>query len=230
MTRLALVGARIEAPFGSLDDATILIEDGRIVQVGPREAVIVNDARRLEAGGLLAVPGFIDLHAHGALGVDYFGAPTGEIERVLEWLPSTGVTSRCRPPRVPRPRHSWRRPPPWANWWAGAGQARAYSDSISRGRGLRRASAAHNSVLRSRPPDVEEFKRVQDAAGGHVRMVTLAPKQPGAPALISAPGGHGGHRRGRAHRCDVCPDGPGARPWAATRDALLQRHARAASP
>ena len=35
-----------------------------------------------------------------------------------------------------------------------------------------------------RPPDFDEFRRWQDAARGHIRMVTLAPEWPGAPRYI----------------------------------------------
>lgn len=35
-----------------------------------------------------------------------------------------------------------------------------------------------------RDPDWDEFRRWQDAAGGHIRMVTLAPERPGAAAFI----------------------------------------------
>jgi N-acetylglucosamine-6-phosphate deacetylase len=37
-----------------------------------------------------------------------------------------------------------------------------------------------------RPPDVEEFRRWQDAARGHIRLVTVAPEWPQAPAYIEA--------------------------------------------
>jgi N-acetylglucosamine-6-phosphate deacetylase len=35
-----------------------------------------------------------------------------------------------------------------------------------------------------RPPDRDEFRRLQDAAGGRIRLVTLAPEHDGAPAFI----------------------------------------------
>lgn len=35
-----------------------------------------------------------------------------------------------------------------------------------------------------RPPDRDEFRRFQDAAGGAIRLVTLAPEVPGAPEFI----------------------------------------------
>jgi N-acetylglucosamine-6-phosphate deacetylase len=37
-----------------------------------------------------------------------------------------------------------------------------------------------------RPPDIDEFRRWQDATGGQVRLVTLAPEWPGAPKYIEA--------------------------------------------
>jgi N-acetylglucosamine-6-phosphate deacetylase len=37
-----------------------------------------------------------------------------------------------------------------------------------------------------RPPDLDEFHRLQDAAGGRIRLVTLAPERPGAIPLIQA--------------------------------------------
>ena len=37
-----------------------------------------------------------------------------------------------------------------------------------------------------RPPDIEEFRRWQEATGGRIRLVTLAPEWPGAPRYIEA--------------------------------------------
>lgn len=37
-----------------------------------------------------------------------------------------------------------------------------------------------------RPPDLDEFRRFQDAAGGHIRLVTLSPEWPDAPRFIEA--------------------------------------------
>jgi N-acetylglucosamine-6-phosphate deacetylase len=37
-----------------------------------------------------------------------------------------------------------------------------------------------------RPPDWDEFRRLQDAAGGHIRLVTLAPELPGAVPFIES--------------------------------------------
>ena len=36
-----------------------------------------------------------------------------------------------------------------------------------------------------RPPDVEEFQRLQDAAGGRIRILTMSPEYAGAPQFIA---------------------------------------------
>jgi dihydroorotase len=46
---------------GPLD---VLIERGKIVQVQPRDADIPESAYRVEAGGQIVCPGFVDLHVH----------------------------------------------------------------------------------------------------------------------------------------------------------------------
>jgi N-acetylglucosamine-6-phosphate deacetylase len=42
-----------------------------------------------------------------------------------------------------------------------------------------------------RPPDVDEYRRWQDAAGGRIRIITLSPEYPGAAAYIRAVVGDG---------------------------------------
>ena len=61
--RLFIKGGRVVDPSrGVDDDLDVLIEDGRVAQVGPRLAV--RGAEVMEAEGLVVCPGFIDLHTH----------------------------------------------------------------------------------------------------------------------------------------------------------------------
>src|SRR5205085_11519203 len=41
-----------------------------------------------------------------------------------------------------------------------------------------------HALLHIRPPDLTEFQRLQEAAGGRIRLVTLAPELPGAMPFI----------------------------------------------
>ena len=68
---LAITGAKVVTMAGSdggiVEGATVLIRDGRIVQVGPSASVdIPRGTPTIDAAGKTIVPGFVDAHAHGA--------------------------------------------------------------------------------------------------------------------------------------------------------------------
>ena len=76
-----------------------------------------------------------------------------------------------------------------------------------------------------RPPDWDEFRRLQDAAGGRIRLVTLAPEHEGALPFIEKLTSVGRRRRSRPYGGDrgaasATPSPPGpasARTWATAR-------------
>ncbi len=133
-------------------------------------------------------PGFIDLQVNGFAGVDY-NAPEAsheEIGKSIRVMFSTGVT-RFFPTVITGPPDRMRAA--LANL-AGAREAspegaaiealHVEGPHISPEDGPRGAHPAQWV----RPPDPDEFHRWQDAAQGLVRLVTLAPEWPGAPAYI----------------------------------------------
>src|SRR4051794_24151708 len=76
---LAIVGARVVAPEGEVDGALVLT-DGRVAAVGgaaPAGAAVV------EADGLVALPGFLDLHVHGGGGGDVMDATPRALRALL---------------------------------------------------------------------------------------------------------------------------------------------------
>ncbi len=64
---VAFVGVRV-VPMDServVDGQTVLVRDGRIVAIGPAEAVVVpDDALRVEGRGRYLLPGLVDMHVH----------------------------------------------------------------------------------------------------------------------------------------------------------------------
>ena len=71
--------------------ATICIEDGKlqVLEAGcPTEEGTVFDA-----AGLKLVPGFIDTHTHGAVGVDVNGATAEDLEKISCFMASKGTTA-----------------------------------------------------------------------------------------------------------------------------------------
>lgn len=64
------------------------IENGCISQFG----VFPPDGEDIDAAGLYVIPGFIDTHIHGSVGVE-FAAANEDFSKARKWLASEGVTS-----------------------------------------------------------------------------------------------------------------------------------------
>lgn len=75
-----------------VDHATVLVEAGRISRVD-RDGVEINVASISELERLTLYPGFIDIHIHGAVGVDTMTASKDDLTRVSLFLASQGVTA-----------------------------------------------------------------------------------------------------------------------------------------
>lgn len=86
MTRLS--GATIVLPDGLLQGGSLEIEDGRITGISS------SGAGGRDAGGLFIVPGFIDVHVHGADGTDTLDDGDA-VRRIAATLPRFGVTAFC---------------------------------------------------------------------------------------------------------------------------------------
>lgn len=71
------------------EDATVCIEDGKL-RLTERSG---EDGALFDARGLMIVPGFIDTHTHGAVGVDVNGADADALEAVSRFLASHGTTA-----------------------------------------------------------------------------------------------------------------------------------------
>jgi N-acetylglucosamine-6-phosphate deacetylase len=139
-------------------------------------------------GDVYVAPGFIDIQVNGFAGVDYNApdAPHDEIARSLRVMFSTGV-SRCFPTVItgdPERMLGALRNLAAAREALPEGPAmeafHVEGPHISPEDGPR---GAHPQRW-VRPPDVEEYKRWQEAAQGHVRLITLSPEWPEAPYYI----------------------------------------------
>ena len=92
---LLVTGARVLTPGGEWPRGWIAVEGGRIAAMGqgkPPERRRAG-ANVLDAGGLVALPGFIDLHVHGAIGADVMDADPDGLRRMARFYASHGVTA-----------------------------------------------------------------------------------------------------------------------------------------
>lgn len=69
--------------------ADIRIENGRITEIG----IIDEDGR--DMSGMTALPGFVDIHIHGANGGDFSDASKESLDKISAYLAKNGVTSFC---------------------------------------------------------------------------------------------------------------------------------------
>ncbi len=104
-----LRNARIVLPDRIIESADLLTDGDRIARVispDSRESVAAQSVVDLQ--GLTLFPGFIDVHIHGAAGIDTMAASAEDLRRVGEFLARHGVTSWL-PTLVPAPVEQYER-------------------------------------------------------------------------------------------------------------------------
>lgn len=165
------------------------IFSGSAVEVSAAAVIDVVDHLIAPPAGLpFLAPGFIDLQVNGFAGVDYCSpeAPQDGIARSIHSMYATGVT-RFFPTVITGT----------AENMAGALRNLAKArESLAEGVSMEgfhvegphispedgpRGAHPRHCV---RPPDFDEFLRWQEAANGHVRLVTVSPEWPEAPSYI----------------------------------------------
>ena len=92
--RLLLRNACLVLPDRLLKPGAVLIEAGRIASIVAAEAAkfSATDVTLIKLDGLTLYPGFIDVHLHGAVGVDTMDASAKQLGHVSQFLATQGVT------------------------------------------------------------------------------------------------------------------------------------------
>jgi len=92
--RLAIRRGKVITPLEAFEQADLLIEDGRLLAVGPGAAAGGAD-EVIDAGDYIVAPGFVDIHVHGSAGHDAMDGTRQAIEGMAKYFASRGVTSFC---------------------------------------------------------------------------------------------------------------------------------------
>ena len=158
--------------------------DGKFTEGGIEFDEKVIDAGSAVSGGLDAqgcyiIPGLIDVHTHAAVGADASDADAEGMLKmslyyaakgVTSWLPTTMTLKEPELTAAVKVIRDFRRPEKGAKV-AGIDLEGPFVSYEKRG-----AQNADNIHV----PDAEMFKRLNDASGGIVKLITIAPEEPGA--------------------------------------------------
>lgn len=105
MERFQLINARVVTPDGVVGNAVIDVAEGIIGGVG---GAARRSVEAIDLGGATVFPGFIDVHNHGAVGVDVNAADAEGLSEVSRFLAGRGVTAWV-PTLVPDADENYRR-------------------------------------------------------------------------------------------------------------------------
>ena len=158
----------------------IEIEDGKILRVGKDLPRKEEDLAVDCAGSYTVVPGFVDVHIHGCAGADTCDATREALEAMAAFLLAHGVTSFC-PTTMTTSRETIQ-----AALLAAKDMMDHPLEGGARVVGVnmegpfiareRKGAQKEEDIL---PPDFPLFQRFYEESGGIVRLVDVAPEQPG---------------------------------------------------
>ena len=135
-------------------------------------------ADTVDASGCYVIPGLIDVHFHGAMGHDFCDASDEGISAIAAYEASRGVTSIC-PTTMTLPEE--RLAPIVASVAAhetAAGEAGIVGINME-GPYIAPDKVGAQNPAYVRSASIEEFERLQQQARGLIKLVDVAPEQPG---------------------------------------------------
>jgi N-acetylglucosamine-6-phosphate deacetylase len=137
----------------------------------------------IDATDLYAIPGLTDIHFHGCAGFDFCDGTKEALDAITQYQLSNGVTTIC-PATMTLPEESL------INICKNARDYSNDNGSIICGINLEgpflseKKKGAQNAAYLHKP-DPEMFRRLKEASGDLVKMISIAPELEGAMAFIS---------------------------------------------
>jgi N-acetylglucosamine-6-phosphate deacetylase len=189
---IAIYASRILTPQEEVGDGVILVDGTKITAIGHRDEVqIPADAVHYAAPGSTVVPGFVDIHIHGAGGHDVMEGTARALDKVTETVARHGTTSIVATTMtapvddichglegIARYVRNHEQPQESGKLAAEILGMHLEGPFISKAR-----RGVHPPEALAKP-SIETLEKFMTAADGLARIITIAPELPGAVKLI----------------------------------------------
>jgi N-acetylglucosamine-6-phosphate deacetylase len=178
-------------PEGEISGVGLLLRDGVIEAVGPRSGMrLPAGAQEIVATDKIAVPGFVDVHIHGAGGHDVMEGTPDALSVVGQTIAAHGTTSFVATTVTASPEATCRSVEGISRYIAAQ---HAMEHPQAEVLGIHFEGPFISSLRRGvhpaewiKPPSAELLEKFLHAAGGHARILTIAPEIFGAIPCIDA--------------------------------------------
>ncbi len=192
MQPIVIHAGRAFTPFEEISDAVIVIQANKISAVGQRGKVdLPRGVRELNATGKTVVPGFVDVHIHGAGGHDVMEGTREALEIVTATVAAHGTTSMVATTVTASEKETRGSVAGIAHFILNTSQypARELSAEILgihfEGPFISPARRGVHPAKWIVPPSRELLAQLLGEARGTAQILTLAPELPGALDLIA---------------------------------------------
>ena len=157
----------------------VFAAEGRFVE----EAACPEDCQTVDASGCYVIPGLVDLHFHGSAGADISDGDLAGLHKMGAYEASRGITALC-PATMTLPEDVLTRAAQAAAAYEPAAHEAALVGINMEGPFISPSKVGAQNPDYVRNPSAEEFRRLQEAAGGLFKLVDIAPEEPGAEEFI----------------------------------------------
>ncbi len=186
MSRFSIYAKQMITPERVIADGVVLVEDKKILEVGQRGQVRVNEAEflPLHCERQILVPGFIDVHIHGAGGRDLMEGTRETVEVVSKILARHGTTSYLATTVTASPIATIQAVENLGRLIeVETGGARLVGIHLEGPFISEKKRGVHPSEY-IRKPSTRIFDELLKLSGQHVKLITLAPEIEGALDLL----------------------------------------------
>ncbi|MEG0753000.1 MAG: N-acetylglucosamine-6-phosphate deacetylase [Angelakisella sp.] len=179
MSSMTIINARAVVG-GSIKPCNLKLADGKIKGIMPPSDTY---GKTFDAKDHLVLPGFVDIHTHGAKGVDFNNADASSIEVVRNYFASQGVTTFLPTVRTDSEETMLRSVLSIVKAKNNLGCSQIYGIHME-GPFLAAAYCPEAQRPLLQQCSYPLFKRLQDASGGNIRLMTMSPELEGAAPLV----------------------------------------------